>query len=349
MRRRRAGVTRAGVVIALAILLTTGGFLAAALGNAQGKANRSKCHNQVRQLGLAAIQHADDRRFFPHVGDGGLETNHTTRALRSVVDAGYLDGGYVFVCPESNDEAVEPAMSGPGRAWTWGTLRDRPEVDPRSPDAADPTLAETTELSYGWTRRRLNANTRSMTPLSADRAVRERDADPTDDPLQGNHVGGLSLLQADGTVMWLSDVDPARERLTAMDDAPGAGALAVAPLDRPRPRARGWWERAGLEGLALLPLGVGGLLLLLRGEPAAPPRARRAGRVVRVDRVRVETVGAEVELQAAQRCPFCHDGVVDEGDVAALTRCSGCSAVFHAECVAPGCACTTLGCPGAAS
>lgn len=343
MRRRRAGVTRAGAVIALAVLLTAGAFLTAALGTAKDMANRSKCHNHVRQLGLAAIQHADDRRSFPHVGDGGLETNHTTRTLRSIVDAGYLDGGYVFVCPESNDEAVEPAMTRSGERWTWGALRGEPEVDPRSPDARDPTLAETTELSYGWTRRRLNANTRSTTPLSADRAVRERDADPTDDPLQGNHVGGLSLLQADGTVMWLSDVDPARERLTAMDDAPGAGALTIAPLDWPRPRARGWWERAGLEGLALLPLGVGGLLLLLRGEPAASP-SRRAGRVVRVDRVRVEEA---VELQAAQRCPYCHDGV--EADVAALTRCGGCSAVFHSECVAPGGACTTLGCPSAAS
>lgn len=340
-RRRRAGVTRAGVVIALALLLTGAGFLAAALGNAASKANRSKCSNNARQLGLAAVQHADDRRSFPYVGDGGLETNHATRALRAVVDAGYLDGGYAFVCPESNDVAVEPVMArrSAGAPWTWGVLRDEPPVDPLSPEARDPVLAETTELSYGWTRRRLGANVRSTTPVSADRAVREPDADPSDDPLQGNHVGGMTVVQADASVSWLTDRDPARDRLTAMD----GGALAIAPADRPRPPARGWWERAGLEGLALLPLGLGGLLLLLRGEPAAS----RPGRVVRVDRARVAAVDEEVELQAAQRCPFCHDGVGDEGDDAALTRCGGCSAVFHAECVAPGAACTTLSCPGA--
>lgn len=336
----RRGVTRAGVVITLALCLTGGGFGVAALGNASGKANRSKCHNHMRQVGMAALQHGDDRRFMPHVGaanplGGGLETNYVTRTLRSIVDQGYLDGGYAFVCPSSNDEVKEPAMSRGDQRWTWGVLRDQPAIDPTSPDANDPTLAETTELSYGWTRRRLSANTRSTTLISADRAVREADAGPTDDPLQGNHVGGMSVLQADATVSWMSDADPARERVTAVDDAPDAGALAIMPVDYPRPRARGWWERGGLEGLALVPLGLCGLVLLLRGEPLTFRRPV-------APRPQVAALDGPIEVQPAQRCPYCHDGVEQRENP--LTRCTGCSAVFHAECVPQGGACTTLGC-----
>lgn len=339
--------------MALALCLSGAGLAVAALGRATGKANRSKCHNNLRQIAFGAIQHADDRRVMPHVGPpgelaGGVESNHATRTLRSLVDMGYLESGG-FVCPESNDVAVEPVLpTAAGQRWTWGALRGAPHVDATSPDARDPTLAETTELSYGWTRRGLSSNARSTTPLAADRAVRARDADPTDDPLQGNHVGGLGVMQADGSVSWVSDTNPVAARLTAVDDAVDAGALGIWPVGQPRPlRPRPWWGRAGLEGLALVPLGLGGLLLLLRGEPPPrPPRAAPRPRVAALTRLDEAS-----DVQPAQRCPYCHDGVEHEreADVAALTRCSGCSAVFHAECVPQGGACTTLGCPGAAA
>ncbi|MCO5168842.1 MAG: PHD finger domain-containing protein [Planctomycetes bacterium] len=334
-------MSRLGVLVFAALALCGAGLALPGLHRASAKANRSKCSGNLRQLGLAALQYADDRRFFPHVGpirelDGGVETADTPRALRALVRHGYLDLPQVFVCPSSADEAAPDLEGAP--SWTWGSARGAPDADPLGPGpTADPALAETTELSYGWTRRGRNANTRCNVPLAADRAVRHPDmADPdvtSDDPLQGNHLEGLLVLRADATVEWRSTRHDGPEAADlARVDGGHEGALAILdPLSPRPPRGRAFWERLGVDALALLPLGLAGVLVLL-GRPPAPPRPRRPG---------VERHPSGEALQAEQRCPYCHDGL---DRVAALTRCTGCRAAFHAECVPEGAACTTLGC-----
>lgn len=335
-------MSRPGVLVFLALALCGAGLALPALGGVSEKAQRTRCVSNLRQLGLAALQYADDRRFFPHVGpirelDGGVDTNDTPRALRALVRHGYLDGGHVFVCPSSADEA-DPADPPASSSWTWRSARGARDADPLGPGpTADPVLAETTELSYGWTRRGRSSNTRCNVPLAADRAVRHPDmADPdvtSDDPLQGNHLGGLSVLRADASVEWRSVAHDGPEVAgLALVDGPHEGALAILdPLSPRAPRVRAFWERFGADGLALLPLGLAGVLVLL-GRPPAPPRPRRPA---------VERRPSSEALQAEQRCPYCHDAL--DGGLA-LTRCTGCRAAFHAECVPEGAACTTLGC-----
>lgn len=53
---------------------------------------------------------------------------------------------------------------------------------------------------------------------------------------------------------------------------------------------------------------------------------------------------AVVELDPAQRCPYCKSAVEPEQE---LVACGGCQTVLHAECSKAGC--TTFGCDGAAS
>lgn len=53
----------------------------------------------------------------------------------------------------------------------------------------------------------------------------------------------------------------------------------------------------------------------------------------------------QVTIGTGQRCPRCHGALDDQDDLAA---CAACLTVAHAECVAEGGACTTLGCAGPA-
>lgn len=360
----RRGVTRLGVVVILSLLTVGASYVAAGLSRVQGMAGRSKCSNDLRQLGLAALQQADDTGLFPHVRarqelDGGVESADTPRALRGLVRRGYLDSPQVFVCPSSNDAAAPDAWPEP---WTWGSARGWPDADPLGPGpTADPTLAGTRELSYGWTRRGLNSNVRSTTPLAAERAVRhEAFEDPgvtSDDPLQGNHVGGLSVLSAAATVSWwgTQGQDPGNEQALAdltRTEGPGAGALAIVDPRRPRaPRSASWWSGVSPDAAALLPFGLAGVLLLIGRAPAPPPRLARRPRRAASTRAagsgRVARLGDGSALQVEQRCPYCHDGL--RADAQALTSCSGCRAVFHADCVPEDGACTTLGCEARAA
>ncbi|MCA8925754.1 MAG: hypothetical protein KDD82_28355 [Planctomycetes bacterium] len=48
----------------------------------------------------------------------------------------------------------------------------------------------------------------------------------------------------------------------------------------------------------------------------------------------------EVQLSPHQRCPYCHDSLMGQGET--LLRCADCATLYHPGCVPRGCA--TLGC-----
>lgn len=90
-----------------------------------------------------------------------------------------------------------------------------------------------------------------------------------------------------------------------------------------------------LIALALLPSPDGPVLLPLdastgpQGSPLRPLGRREPPPAIR----------------PRQRCPFCHDGL---DPLVPLSRCEGCGAVFHAECVEEFGGCPALGCSGSA-
>ena len=284
---------RAIVFMLLGLLYTLGLGAVALLRRVHEHSQRSRCSNNFRMLGLAAIQYADDKRFFPHIGgrtelDGGIDTSDGPRAIGGLVRLGY-DEGYGLTCPAALDEPP-PLLEGPGRSSAPPTAEERAAWTYSGvPGDPDPVLAETRSLSYGWTRRSYTNSTRSSRWLLADRAVRaegvEREAG--DDPLQGNHPGLLMACQADGTVFSHLLTEPGLDRVAATE-LPDDQALGILDPTTPRPKPPFRWRWSGWStpGLGLVPLGLLGLLAALslrRREPPAPPgpgvRPVRASRV----------------------------------------------------------------------
>ncbi len=223
------------LVCAVPLCLAISGVLAVlfmpALMKAKARANRAKCSNNLRYFGLASIQYADDKRFFPHVGalknlDGGPDTNHSTKKARALVWYGYQEGPESFVCPASSDMSVPRTIGFNERTWFWGAgqIPAGGGLSPLADGAADPNLEDTSELSYGWTRKGLSSNARSNNLLIADRAVQ----DPAATKMLGNHHDGWNVLKADATVPWLDVLgEPFPGSFLTGTSAPGDGYLGI--------------------------------------------------------------------------------------------------------------------------
>ncbi|MEZ0230280.1 MAG: hypothetical protein ACAI25_16780 [Planctomycetota bacterium] len=143
-------------------------------------AHAEACENNLRQIGMAALQYSDDKRFLPHIAalgslDGGYRSNTASRALRSLVHFAYIDDPDVFVCPASPDAAspVQPAAMADPRTFRWSSGDGAPLPSPIvAADVSDRPLNFATEISYGWARRVLTTNARFDTFVAADKSMR---------------------------------------------------------------------------------------------------------------------------------------------------------------------------------
>ena len=133
------------------------------------KANRVKCANTLRQLGLGGLQYSLDKSVFPHVTgpqelDGDPTTSDTPRAWRMILSGGYVDSPEAFVCPvqpklmstaarraQRREWFTAPAGQRAGRA-TW-LLTKRSSLR-RVKTGACAGIMWTGGRSCGWTRRR---------------------------------------------------------------------------------------------------------------------------------------------------------------------------------------------------
>jgi type II secretory pathway pseudopilin PulG len=157
--RRRFTLLELFIVIALVGALSV--MLVPTIKAERAKADRAKCSNTLRQLGLAAIQYAGDKIVLPHNnklrqldGDGMNGTsNHQTKIVRALQWYGYHDSPGGWICPASDDRARDPVVAS-ARSWSWdGGSKGSPTLSPFVDDADDPVLTTTRELSYGWSRK----------------------------------------------------------------------------------------------------------------------------------------------------------------------------------------------------
>ncbi len=280
----------AGTLLTLLGLVVVA-LVPAALSLARDRADRTACADRLRRLASAAIQYADDKRFFPKIAphrvlDGGIEAADTPRKVRALLWYGYQDDPRTWVCPASDDEpepAATPARLDP-RAWRWGgavgspTGASGPIVEPDG----DPSLLATHELSFGWQRRGLTSGgAMSGDTIAADRAVRGDDAGPGEGlpGSAGNHAGGWNVVTVASGVQWIPADAALTEpyspehlrRLASLSvRAPGPVGRGGAPPPHPRPRVARGPGRPGAPG------GGGPAAepepLRLRHDPAARPR-----------------------------------------------------------------------------
>lgn len=241
------------LLVAVAVVALAATLLAFAYKHSHRRHHgRTKCPNNLRQLGLAAMQYADDKRFYPHFGrlrslDGDISANHATKGYRALLWFGYHDNPEGWICPNSDDRytPLQPAVQQDLRRWFWGGGALTPQrsragaTRPPTPwvdGELDPALIDTLEISYGWTRKLMNTSVLSTAPLGADRSRRVPGSLGVGRPpgKVGNHTDGWNLLKADSTIEFVGlthdpDGKGPQDTLTWMRSTiAGGGYLAVA-------------------------------------------------------------------------------------------------------------------------
>lgn len=98
--------------VCLAVFVLVGGLCAVmmipALTKAKARANQTKCANNLRQLGLGAVQYADDKRFYVHDASGDM-----TQTMATLQEGGYIEEAMFLTCPEVQSGPSYEGMAAP--------------------------------------------------------------------------------------------------------------------------------------------------------------------------------------------------------------------------------------------
>jgi hypothetical protein len=241
MRQRGLTLLEALFLVAIVFLLVT--LLGVTRLSSHRHQNGAKCSNNLKQIGMAALQYSDDKRFFPHRAglhelDGGIESDTAARCVRTLAYYNYDDNPDGFICPSSPDQArsLDDAAKTDIRYFHWAASKGPPSGLPECPlystgDAGDRPLIEMTDLSYGWTRQAVGLNAAASTPVAGDKAriVPDRELEPLrQGNMAGNHKDAINVVYVDAHVVRVKpDPDTGLTTHNIADTTKDGGFLGV--------------------------------------------------------------------------------------------------------------------------